>query len=173
MKRFFKSIGREGSFKRLATSRGEDGTPVCAAEDTVKREPTKFLSWNTNSFLLRLKTNREEVFSLLRRLDPDVIAIQVLISSARRMYLNYEINNKITSSLIFPWLCTRKIELGGNLQWFNNMTCVPHVAGNRKFAFHQPVGKVNLRIVASSRTILILHVKISRFVLNFSPGWSH
>lgn len=79
MKRFFKSIGREGSFKRLATSRGEDGTPICATEDSEKREPTKFMSWNTNSFLLRLKNNREEFFSLLRRLDPDVIAIQVLV----------------------------------------------------------------------------------------------
>ncbi|XP_024364248.1 DNA-(apurinic or apyrimidinic site) endonuclease [Physcomitrium patens] len=85
MKRFFKSIGREGSFKRLATSRGEDGTPTCAREDSEKREPTKFMSWNTNSFLLRLKTNREEVLSLLRRLDPDVIAIQeVRIPSAGR-----------------------------------------------------------------------------------------
>lgn len=85
MKRFFKSIGREGSFKRLATSRGDDETPNCASEDSEKREPTKFMSWNTNSFLLRLKTNREEFFSVLRSLDPDVIAIQeVRIPAAGR-----------------------------------------------------------------------------------------
>jgi hypothetical protein len=35
------------------------------------------MAWNANSFLLRLKSDRDEVLSLLHRLDPDVIAIQV------------------------------------------------------------------------------------------------
>lgn len=45
------------------------------------------MSWNANSFFLRSKSNREKVFSPLRRLDPDVIAIQkkeVRVSSAGR-----------------------------------------------------------------------------------------
>lgn len=87
MKRFFKSVRREGSFKRLAASCGENGTPICFREDSEKREPSKFMSWNANSFFLRSKSNREKVFSPLRRLDPDVIAIQkkeVRVSSAGR-----------------------------------------------------------------------------------------
>lgn len=81
MKRFFKSVERDGSFKRLATTRGDDVNSAAVGGDPEKqperREPTKFMSWNTNSFLLRLKNNREEVLALLGRLDPDVIAIQV------------------------------------------------------------------------------------------------
>lgn len=84
MKRFFKSVRREGSFKRLAASCGENGTPICFREDSEKREPSKFMSWNANSFFLRSKSNREKVFSPLRRLDPDVIAIQVPISLTKK-----------------------------------------------------------------------------------------
>ena len=57
--------------------------------------------------------------------------------------------------------------------WFNNMLCFTHVAGNRKFVFHQQAGKVNLRILARSRMILIPHAKINRFVLKFSAVCSH
>jgi hypothetical protein len=35
------------------------------------------MAWNANNFLLRLKSDRDEVLFLLHRLDLDVIAIQV------------------------------------------------------------------------------------------------
>jgi hypothetical protein len=71
MKRFFKAVERDGSFKKQALSQ------AAADGGAEKREPSKFMAWNANSFLLRLKSDRDEVLSLLHRLDPDVIAIQV------------------------------------------------------------------------------------------------
>jgi len=86
MKRFFKAVERDGSFKKQALSQAAaDGGGYAADGGAEKREPSKFMAWNANSFLLRLKSDRDEVLSLLLRLDPDVIAIQeVRIPAAGR-----------------------------------------------------------------------------------------
>lgn len=39
-------------------------------------EPLRFMTWNVNSLLLRLKNNKEEVFRFIENVDPDVIALQ-------------------------------------------------------------------------------------------------
>ncbi|KAJ8536559.1 hypothetical protein K7X08_034960 [Anisodus acutangulus] len=63
MKRFFQPIEKDGSFKKPTLSEN-------------KKEPTKLLTWNANSFLLRIKNNWAEFTKFIERFDPDVIAIQ-------------------------------------------------------------------------------------------------
>ncbi|KAL0355252.1 UNVERIFIED_CONTAM: DNA-(apurinic or apyrimidinic site) lyase [Sesamum radiatum] len=89
MKRFFKPVEKDGSFKKPTLS--SSSSPVKDSEkltenasdagneenvDTAKKEPLKFLTWNANSFLLRIKNNWPEFSKFVESLDPDVIAIQ-------------------------------------------------------------------------------------------------
>jgi len=93
MKRFFKAVERDGSFKKQALSQAAaDGGGYAADGGAEKREPSKFMAWNANSFLLRLKSDRDEVLSLLLRLDPDVIAIQV-----KKSTISFSLSQKICS----------------------------------------------------------------------------
>ncbi|KAG6475818.1 hypothetical protein ZIOFF_065047 [Zingiber officinale] len=86
MKRFFQPIVKEGSSKKPALSTSAD-TPLCpAADGGDKKEekrgstpPLKFLTWNANSLLLRVKNNWPEFSRLVQSLDPDVICFQVLM----------------------------------------------------------------------------------------------
>lgn len=88
MKRFFQPIEKDGSFKKPTIScvsssdkDGEQTTTTQTISETAsdnKKEPTKFLTWNANSFLLRIKNNWTEFTKFIENLDPDVIAIQVL-----------------------------------------------------------------------------------------------
>ncbi|KAK3439820.1 hypothetical protein EUGRSUZ_B00162 [Eucalyptus grandis] len=75
MKRFFKPVEKDGSNKKPALSHGGDDGET-AGEEKKKREPLKFLTWNANSFLLRVKNNWPEFTKFVSDLDPDVIAIQ-------------------------------------------------------------------------------------------------
>jgi hypothetical protein len=78
MKRFFKAVERDGSFKKQTLSQvGGGGGGYVVDGEVEKREPNKFMAWNVNSFLLRLKSDRDEVLSLFHHLDLDVIAIHV------------------------------------------------------------------------------------------------
>ncbi|XP_042481893.1 DNA-(apurinic or apyrimidinic site) endonuclease [Macadamia integrifolia] len=81
MKRFFQPIQKEGSCKKpsLSSSPGtaedqQDGKSSDKAED--KKEPVKFLTWNANSLLLRVKNNWPEFTKFVQSFDPDVIAVQ-------------------------------------------------------------------------------------------------
>ncbi|KAG0450081.1 hypothetical protein HPP92_026949 [Vanilla planifolia] len=89
MKRFFKPVANDDSFKRTCLSCTAPNPPTgdvsvdakgdCKAEEAgerERREPRKFLTWNANSFLLRLKKNFAEFSKLVQALDPDAIAIQ-------------------------------------------------------------------------------------------------
>nr|GMD32951.1 DNA-(apurinic or apyrimidinic site) lyase [Ipomoea batatas] len=91
MKRFFQPIQKDGSFKKptlapadKTTASSTESNPVDAVEnhnDNRKKDPTKFLTWNANSFLLRIKNNWPEFINFVETFDPDVIAIQVLQSA--------------------------------------------------------------------------------------------
>lgn len=95
MKRFFQPIQKDGSFKKptlspagkdaeKATTTSTESNSADADEnqkENGKKEPTKFLTWNANSFLLRIKNNWPEFIKFVETLDPDVIAIQVLPSA--------------------------------------------------------------------------------------------
>ncbi|XP_040986711.1 DNA-(apurinic or apyrimidinic site) endonuclease isoform X4 [Juglans microcarpa x Juglans regia] len=76
MKRFFKPVEKDGPSKKPSlSSEKEDGeNRDISGED--KREPLKFLTWNANSFLLRVKNNCPEFTKFVTSFDPDVIAIQ-------------------------------------------------------------------------------------------------
>ncbi|KAI3892990.1 hypothetical protein MKX03_008988 [Papaver bracteatum] len=86
MKRFFQPVEKDGSLKKkptLTTSSSpskpekkeeQNGESVLATEE--KRDPLKFISWNANSFLLRVKNNWTEFTKFIATFDPDVIAIQ-------------------------------------------------------------------------------------------------
>ncbi|XP_076901961.1 DNA-(apurinic or apyrimidinic site) endonuclease-like isoform X1 [Bidens hawaiensis] len=98
MKRFFKPVQKDGSFKKpnLSSSANDSETktetvtekPAIGDEqednnninnnnnETQKKEPTKLLTWNANSFLLRVKSNWPEFTSFIDNIDPDVICIQ-------------------------------------------------------------------------------------------------
>ncbi|KAJ6825183.1 DNA-(apurinic or apyrimidinic site) lyase [Iris pallida] len=96
MKRFFKPIEKEGSSSNkkptlnslppvaAAAGAGADGDGKAsqgeggagAEELEEKGEPTKFLTWNANSLLLRVKNDWCDFANLVRTLDPDVISIQ-------------------------------------------------------------------------------------------------
>ncbi|MFQ6637670.1 hypothetical protein Gotur_012827, partial [Gossypium turneri] len=78
MKRFFKPIEKEGSAKKHSLSPSKNGAENGDAlpEVDVKKEPLKFLTWNANSLLLRVKSNWPEFSNFVSNLDPDVIAIQ-------------------------------------------------------------------------------------------------
>jgi hypothetical protein len=97
MKRFFKAVERDGSFKKQALSQaaGDGGAE--------KREPSKFMAWNANSFLLRLKSDRDEVLSLLHRLDPDVIAIQV-----KKTTISFSLSLSLSEKICSPFPLSQK-----------------------------------------------------------------
>ncbi|KAL1810388.1 hypothetical protein ACET3Z_027378 [Daucus carota] len=88
MKRFFKPVEKEGSSKKptIHSVKNAEETTQKASDNNInnndegltknKKEPTKFLTWNANSFLLRVKNNWPEFTKLLQESDPDVIAIQ-------------------------------------------------------------------------------------------------
>ncbi|KAL0535334.1 hypothetical protein IC582_029663 [Cucumis melo] len=77
MKRFFKPIEKEGSSKKAALSpslKDNDDDSESSAPD--KKEPLKFVTWNANSLLLRVKNDWPEFTKFVTNLDPDAIAIQ-------------------------------------------------------------------------------------------------
>lgn len=93
MKRFFKPVEKEGCSKKPtihSVKNGEETTQSTTTTATTenisnnnedvsknkKKEPTKFLTWNANSFLLRVKNNWPEFTKFLQESDPDVIAVQ-------------------------------------------------------------------------------------------------
>lgn len=75
MKRFFQPVEKDGSAKKPNLSSPKNGE--ISGEDNPKKEPTKFLTWNANSFLLRVKNNLPDFTKFITTFDPDVIAIQV------------------------------------------------------------------------------------------------
>jgi hypothetical protein len=63
MKRFFKAVERDGSFKNKALSQATaHGGGYVADGEAEKREPSKFMAWNAISFLLRLKNDKDECY---------------------------------------------------------------------------------------------------------------
>jgi hypothetical protein len=61
MKRFFKAVERDGLFKKQTLSQAAAHGGGYAIDGRVeKREPSKFMAWNAISFLLRLKSDRDE-----------------------------------------------------------------------------------------------------------------
>nr|XP_023918759.1 DNA-(apurinic or apyrimidinic site) lyase [Quercus suber]POF27675.1 dna-(apurinic or apyrimidinic site) lyase [Quercus suber] len=75
MKRFFKPVEKEGSSKKPSLSQPEKEEDVSLSNEN-KGEPSKFMTWNAKSFLLRVKNNWPEFTKLVTSFDPDVIAIQ-------------------------------------------------------------------------------------------------
>ncbi|KAL6552577.1 DNA-(apurinic or apyrimidinic site) endonuclease [Orobanche hederae] len=79
MKRFFKPIEKDGSFKKPTLSSSSLEKTTKHGEEnsgTAINEPSKFLTWNANSFLLRIKNNWSEFSTFIENFDPDVIALQ-------------------------------------------------------------------------------------------------
>ncbi|GAV90405.1 Exo_endo_phos domain-containing protein [Cephalotus follicularis] len=82
MKRFFKPIEKDGSAKRptISASPSKQDTESKKEEEedlnNKRKEPLKLVTWNANSFLLRVKNNWPEFTKFVEDFDPDVIAIQ-------------------------------------------------------------------------------------------------
>lgn len=81
MKRFFKPIEKEGSSapKKPCLLSPEKRNGEAVEEGKKQKEPTKFVTWNANSFLLRVKNDWSDLSKFVSGFDPDVIAIQVKI----------------------------------------------------------------------------------------------
>ena len=83
MKRFFQPVPKDGSpAKKRRTGATDSGNAPAAAgaggeEGSPGEEPRKFLTWNANSLLLRMKSDWPAFSQFVARLDPDVICIQV------------------------------------------------------------------------------------------------
>lgn len=79
MKRYFQPVGKDGSSKKPSLSKEDGGENTDqVSEEEKKKEPLKFLTWNANSFLVRVKNNWPEFTKFVSDLDPDVIAVQVI-----------------------------------------------------------------------------------------------
>ncbi|CAN6585485.1 unnamed protein product [Malus baccata var. baccata] len=76
MKRFFQPVGKDGSAKKPTLAPPSTDNDKISAEDAAKKQPLKFITWNANSFLLRVKNNWPEFTKFVSSIDPDVIAIQ-------------------------------------------------------------------------------------------------
>ncbi|KAJ3672669.1 hypothetical protein LUZ60_007390 [Juncus effusus] len=86
MKRFFKPIEKEGSAKKPALSSDSasvneakadpDAVAVDSNEEEKKKDPLKYVTWNANSLLLRIKNDWPQFSSFVQKIDPDVICIQ-------------------------------------------------------------------------------------------------
>ncbi|GJN13406.1 hypothetical protein PR202_gb00102 [Eleusine coracana subsp. coracana] len=82
MKRFFQPVPKEGSpAKKRPAAATDSGNATGAAGDgdgegKPGEEPRKFLTWNANSLLLRMKNDWPAFSKFVARLDPDVICIQ-------------------------------------------------------------------------------------------------
>jgi hypothetical protein len=88
MKRFFQPVPKDGSPAKkrptgaAAASDCVDGPAATAAsagggEGAPCEEPRRFVTWNANSLLLRMKSDWSAFSQFVARLDPDVICIQV------------------------------------------------------------------------------------------------
>ncbi|KAI6694243.1 hypothetical protein NL676_021953 [Syzygium grande] len=77
MKRFFKPVEKDGPSKKPAPSQScDDGGATGDEKKKRRKDPLKFVTWNANSLLLRVKNNWPEFAKFVSDLDPDVIAIQ-------------------------------------------------------------------------------------------------
>lgn len=82
MKRFFQPIEKDGSSKKPSLSPSDHKTQDEAKEEAAtggrgeRSEPLKFLTWNANSLLLRVKNDWPEFTKFVQTLDPDAICIQ-------------------------------------------------------------------------------------------------
>ncbi|RCV18521.1 hypothetical protein SETIT_3G307300v2 [Setaria italica] len=82
MKRFFQPVPKDGSSakKRPAVATdscdGPAATGAGGEEGSPGEEPCKFLTWNANSLLLRMKSDWPAFSQFVARLDPDVICVQ-------------------------------------------------------------------------------------------------
>ncbi|XP_066330507.1 DNA-(apurinic or apyrimidinic site) endonuclease-like [Miscanthus floridulus] len=85
MKRFFQPVPKDGSpskKRHAAAAEPGDGPASAVAgaggdgEGRPAEEPRKFLTWNANSLLLRMKSDWPAFSQLVARLDPDVICVQ-------------------------------------------------------------------------------------------------
>ncbi|XP_073037231.1 DNA-(apurinic or apyrimidinic site) endonuclease [Primulina eburnea] len=80
MKRFFQPVQKDASFKKPTLSSVKDCEEISVFVEENKcstaKVPSKFLTWNANSLLLRIKNNLSDLSKFLLNVDPDVIAIQ-------------------------------------------------------------------------------------------------
>ncbi|KAL6905827.1 hypothetical protein ACP4OV_003428 [Aristida adscensionis] len=83
MKRFFQPVPKDGSPAKKRPAADSGDAPAAAGgggggegSPGEEPEPRKFLTWNANSLLLRMKSDWPAFSQFVARLDPDVICIQ-------------------------------------------------------------------------------------------------
>ncbi|KAM0823805.1 hypothetical protein ACQ4PT_070624 [Festuca glaucescens] len=77
MKRFFQPVPKDGSpAKKRPTGAAATAASAGGGEGAPCEEPRRFVTWNANSLLLRMKSDWSAFCQFVARLDPDVICIQ-------------------------------------------------------------------------------------------------
>ncbi|CAB4280593.1 unnamed protein product [Prunus armeniaca] len=71
MKRFFRPVEKDGSAKKPTLSSSSENGEISG--EGSKKEPLKFITWNANSFLLRVKKNWPEFTKFITSFDPDEV----------------------------------------------------------------------------------------------------
>ncbi|XP_058093826.1 DNA-(apurinic or apyrimidinic site) endonuclease isoform X3 [Magnolia sinica] len=150
MKRFFQTMEKDGSFKKPSLS----PSPASASEEGKKgeeerKEPLKFLTWNANSFLLRVKNNWPDFSKFVETLDPDVIAIQMLMRAiSTPPFRNYRV-----------WWSLADSKYGGTALFVKKHLQLKKVSFclDREALKHEPDGRV---ILAEFETIRLLNTYV-------------
>ncbi|KAK8994030.1 hypothetical protein V6N11_008238 [Hibiscus sabdariffa] len=136
MKRFFKPIEKDGSAKKPALSPSkqgvENGEAQSQPEVDIKKEPLKFITWNANSLLLRVKNNWPEFSSFVSNIDPDIIAVQ--------LFQRRKADTKYAGTALLVKKCLRPLKVYFSL--------------DRTVSKHEPDGRV---ILAEFETLRVLN----------------
>ena len=83
MKRIFQPVPKDGSPAKKRPAGAAVPSADCfdasaaGGEGPLDEEPRKFVTWNANSLLLRMKSDWSAFSQFVARLDPDVICVQV------------------------------------------------------------------------------------------------
>ncbi|XP_010248775.1 PREDICTED: DNA-(apurinic or apyrimidinic site) lyase isoform X2 [Nelumbo nucifera] len=152
MKRFFKPVEKDGSFKKPALSPSPTTAVTREQKDEKdgekadeRKEPLKFLTWNANSLLLRVKNNWSEFKKFVETIDPDVIALQILMRAiSNAPFGNYRVwwslaDSKYAGTVLFVKKCFKPKNIFFSL--------------DRTVSKHEPDGRVILAEFESFRLL--------------------
>lgn len=187
MKRFFQPVPKDGSpaKKRPASSDsdslggdapalspaaaacaiGEGDSPPAPREE----EPRRFVTWNANSLLLRMKSDWPAFCQFVSRVDPDVICVQVSGAGAGVFGFGRDLLPLLFIRLLLP--------LGFNLQCCADVGIWELVLGDCAAMWHMPDLR-SLTGVSSSTLgayVFVIHpweIKQGRCDLNRDWGFS-
>jgi len=125
MKRFFKVIEKDSEkcSKKPKENENEEEKKEDENDEETKKEPLKFMTWNANSLLLRVKNNWSEFSNFITTFDPDVIAIQEVRMPAASSSSNSKSAPKNQAEVKDDTNASREEKRVTNKPHFHNLHC--------------------------------------------------